>query len=1414
MNAELSQSANAVEDFSILANDLSRVNIAVLKENFPQIFRMQEDYDKYERLSALCKNKALIHPEWSLLSGRIKMRFYKKTGPQTFSESTKLLKSLLNAEYFNFIMEHSAELNSMIVSERDYTYDIFAVDTFLKSYLLRIKKDSKTVVLETPQYLFLRVATYLWFDSSNVETSLQNIHKMYTELSEGMYIQASPTLFNAGRVKSQLSSCFTMTTDDNMESITKSWRDAAFISMNSGGIGFDYSSLRHSEIGDFGSSGGIVPWIKVMNQILSTVDQCFAPDTIVYTVNKGPIPISEITPGDVCIRSDGKCTEVMRNITHVVEDADLYSISTTMNEKIIVTSKHPLFGVSFPSSNTILENISSLERGENKPAFISIENMNFGDFWICSPIPQYIKDLSFYSLDDCKMYGCMMKYCYFSENHFQLLFINEKREKFICDYLKQKGVQYSRTLYGVTFDTTHLFPFHANMFFTNGNKCIAAPFLHLPLNKLFEIVNGMFLDTESQNETFFPSSDGEFFKNCLKYICLRTGYYFRIVEDTFCISKNFSSNEQFYFNGFVYNKMEKREYDNKENHVLYDLEMVHTEEEESLTANYLTCIGTCKNGGKRKGAGACYMREWHIDIEEFLDLRKPSGAEEMRARDIFYALMISDLFMHRVETDGDWMLFCPHKVPNLENKWGTAFEIDYELFEKKALAGNIIPSRKIKARDLWTKILNTQRETGMPYILYIDAINRKSNQINLGITRLSNLCVSGDTFILTRNGNTKIRELENQKIEVWNGEEWSEVLVRKTGENISLMHIRFSNGAEIKCTPEHRFYVNDPDGKTIMVEAKDLNFHDSLIKYSLPSPKDYVSKKTNCYSYTQGFFYGKGCPYKYQKPFVIAEKKIFPHLSFQSFLRKEDGMVEVLLNDVEYFVPHNSSMDSKVCWISGFIDACGVYEDSKIILGGAVSIQLLQEFRLLCQTLGVELKFCVDKIVIEGYNIYKLNEQGLYLYKFDYLMFDEKLNVSSKNSEEDNNIRVVCKTYNNTVEDTFCFTEHKRHMGMFNGLLTGQCTEITLVSNNENIGSCNLGSIVLSSCVENGEFNFEKLEKLTRQMTRNINQVIDRNYYIEAVPEIKYTNLRNRPLGIGVQALADAFALLNITWISPEARKLNEMISETMYYAAISESIELAKIHGAYETFPGSPASKGLFQFDLWDIEKFEKTYKSQMNENPNIDLDFLKKHASRRGSCTNRYDWEKLREEMMKYGLRNSLLMAYMPTASTSNLMGKTECFEVPTQHIYTRTVLSGQYVILNTHLVKDLDDIDLWTTENVQNILKNGGSIQNLPDDHPKMKFLKEKYLTVFEIQQKVLLDMALDRGRYICQSQSFNCWMKDPSHKNLNNFHFYGWKNGAKTGMYYLRQPAKVNPVNFSIENISIPPKNSVYECEACM
>jgi ribonucleoside-diphosphate reductase alpha chain len=802
-----------VSELKVLCSKLPELDFEIIEKNCNVISKYNVS-DQYIQLALLCQNKSFIHPDWLLIAGQIKMKYIKNTAPKKFSESTYMLRPILNDEYYKFVMENKEQLNTMIKEEKDMNFNIFAVETLLKSYLARIKKDNKTTILETPQYMYLRVATFLWFETKkdnkefSLENSLKQIEKMYTDLSNGAYSMASPTMFNAGLYKSQLASCFLYNVSDSMQSISKGWHDAAIISMNSGGLGIDFTSLRHSEIGQHGETSGIIPWIKITNQILLTVDQ----------------------------------------------------------------------------------------------------------------------------------------------------------------------------------------------------------------------------------------------------------------------------------------------------------------------------------GSKRKGSGAAYLTCWHIDIEDFLDLRKSSGPEDMRARDMFYGLIISDEFMRRVEKDEDWTLFCPNKVPKLETKWGLEFEIAYREFEKKVLTGKIVHCRVIKARDLWNKISLSQIETGMPYMIYKDAVNRKSNQKNLGTTRESNLCA-----------------------------------------------------------------------------------------------------------------------------------------------------------------------------------------------------------------------------------------------------------------------------------------------------------EITLFTDKDNIASCNLGSIALNSCVKtiNGDslsgsskvfYDFDKLEYLTREMVRNVNQMIDRNYYPVEVPQIKYTNLRNRPIGVGVQGLADVFAMLDLSWISAEARKLNEMIFETMYYAAVSESVEMAKEFGHYETFPGSPASEGLFQFDLWDLEKVEKEFENKSKEKPFISLEFLDKHfTKRRGPITTRYNWDTLRIDMVKYGMRNSMLMALMPTASSASILGNNESIEPYTQHIYARTVLSGQFVMINRHLVKDFKEIGLWNTDNVRTIWKNNGSIASISEDISdlgilsRLKFLKEKYRTVFEIPQKVLLDMSLDRGRYVCQTQSFNCWMKDPTCAKLNAFHFYGWKGGAKTGMYYLRQTAKTDPTNFSIDSINIPKRNRKLVCD---
>ncbi len=468
-----------------------------------------------------------------------------------------------------------------------------------------------------------------------------------------------------------------------------------------------------------------------------------------------------------------------------------------------------------------------------------------------------------------------------------------------------------------------------------------------------------------------------------------------------------------------------------------------------------------QGGGKRKGSFAIYLETWHADIFEFLDLKKNTGKEEMRARDLFFAMWISDLFMKRVEENSTWTLMCPNECPGLCDVYGDEFEALYTSYESAGKG-----RKTIQARELWEKILESQIETGTPYMLYKDAANRKSNQKNLGTIRSSNLCTE-------------------------------------------------------------------------------------ILEYTAP-----------------------------------------------------------------------------------------------------------------------------DEIAV-----------------------------------------------------------------------------------------CNLASISLPMFVENGTFNHELLFTVTKRVTRNLNKVIDRNYY--PVPEAENSNLRHRPVGLGVQGLADAFILLRMPFTSDEAKKLNQDIFETLYFAAVTASMEIAIEEGTYSSYQGSPISRGEFQHNLWNIDDSE---------------------------LSGRWDWATLRKEVIKNGVRNSLLVAPMPTASTSQILGNNEAFEPYTSNIYTRRVLSGEFIVVNKHLLNDLVNLGLWNENLKQELMRNNGSVQNLniPQD------LKELYKTVWEMSMKDIIDMSRQRGYFIDQSQSLNLFMQDANFSKLTSMHFYAWKSGLKTGMYYLRTKAAVDAIKFTLNN----------------
>lgn len=595
-----------------------------------------------------------------------------------------------------------------------------------------------------------------------------------------------------------------------------------------------------------------------------------------------------------------------------------------------------------------------------------------------------------------------------------------------------------------------------------------------------------------------------------------------------------------------------------------------------------------QGGGKRNGSIAMYLEPWHADVFSFLEMRKNTGNEEDRARDLFYALWIPDLFMERVQEDGKWTLMCPDECPGLADCYGEEFNELYCKYEAENRG-----KKTINAVDLWYAIIESQIETGTPYILYKDACNRKSNQKNLGTIKSSNLCTE-------------------------------------------------------------------------------------IVEYS--SPTEYA---------------------------VCNLASI--------------GLSQYVVKDEEH---------SKV------------FENVKVY-----SIENCKYCRQTKETLE-ELKVSYESIEVSNEDKSKVLDE---------------LNVSSR-------------TYPQIFID---------------GLSIGGFSDL------------------IEYLRPSMKFDFDKLHKITKIVTKNLNKIIDLNYY--PVPETERSNRLHRPIGLGVQGLADVFAMLHLPFDSTEAHELNEKIFETIYLGAVEASIELSKKReskilkykehlekgehteaeelkrlnyiipeelnretylGSYSSFIGSPAHEGKLQFDLWDAEPSMKT------------------------------KWAKVKRDLAKYGMRNSLLVAPMPTASTSQILGNNECFEPFTSNMYIRRTLAGEFIVINKHLIQDLIDLNLWDTNMKSKIIVENGSIQNIPNIPVH---IKEIYKTVWEVGNKTLIKMAVARGKYICQSQSLNLFMAEPEYNKMTSMHFYTWKQGLKTGQYYLRTKPAANAQQFSIEPEA--------ECESC-
>ena len=774
-------------------------------------------------------------------------------------------------------------------------------------------------------------------------------------------------------------------------------------------------------------------------------------------------------------------------------------------------------------------------------------------------------------------------------------------------------------------------------------------------------------------------------------------------------------------------------------------------------------------GGKRNGSFAIYLEPWHADVEMFLQMRKNHGDEELKARDLFYALWVPDLFMERVRDGGSWTLMCPNECPGLADVVGDDFVTLYTKYEEEKKGRKTFP-----ARDLWFQILDAQMETGTPYLLFKDASNKKSNQQNLGVIKSSNLCVAPQTMILTDRGYYPIYSLYSKNhpkeveecfelINIWNGDEFSPVEVKKTGVDQSFLEVKTSDGCVLNCTPYHKFYIRDGMGGIVEKEAQELMAGDLLEQTSFPI--------------VDGFDSYEECEGKIVNAGVDCGKE---NIKFDPEIPME--------------APINNSVEEKMWWFRGFVEPyvfdAYIKGKTRIVIPSAKRT-LLEDVKFMLQTCGINVTItdnvekeketfknqnitCALIITYNQMRFLKDNNMLTHFYTFDWQtlpLSDEELAEVLVNQ----NVRIVSVSPSSLCDDSYCFSEPKKHAGIFNGMRTGQCTEIIEYSDKDETAVCNLASIALPAFVkeEDRSFDFEKLHQVTRVVTRNLNKVIDINFY--PTEKTKRSNFRNRPIGLGVQGLADVFFMMKLSFSSNEAKQLNKDIFETIYHGAMEESCKMAEEEGHYETFQGSPASKGILQFDMWNV-------------------------------VPDRYDWNGLKSRIKTHGLRNSLLMAPMPTASTSQILGYNECIEPVTSNIYSRRTLAGEFILVNKYLMREMSEKEIWNETFKNHMIANNGSIQSLEYLDPE---IRERYRTVWEVPMKDLIDMAADRGAFICQSQSLNLWLEDPNYSTMTSMHFYSWNKGLKTGIYYLRRRPRHNAQQFTIE----PEKHTSDNHEIC-
>jgi ribonucleoside-diphosphate reductase alpha chain len=1391
-----------------------------------------------------------------------------------------------------------AKLAGALDPSSDLEFDFLGVQTLYDRYLIVDKVSKQSRRIETPQFFWMRVAMGLFLDEKEGrEGKATSLYELY---KTRRFCSSTPTLFNSGTLHSQLSSCYLYVVEDSIEAIfQRGIAENAYLSKWAGGLGGSWTPVRGTGAyigGTNGESQGVIPFLKLHNDQLVAVNQCFGPDTTVFTAD-GPRAIRDVKVGDLVLGNSGTYREVTEKLSYN-QDGPMVSVKIKHSlSPIRVTTGHPFFSIrGVPMEQDCARTMRWLDKGKVKAEWIDAGDLRRGDY-VAQVIPTQVMPVEGLSEDDARLYGILLGDGHLSKNGRQWGVSGnpscDAHIGFVRQYLTERGIHYWETGRGETYRQVHwasgrgavrdgttgriagagaaTMPFgYDDIYDAEGRKRISRRFSHLQHGHTRALIQGL-LETDggvSRGVEIYFTNTSQPLVEGLRYQLLRLGIptagQFR-KRDTAHVGRRsdgsrieFPSSCSCYdvripavmeiaalvgckpitkrnwitYKGCVYSRV--RDVAGIEpDPFVFDLKVEGDE-------TYMTNAALVHNGGKRRGSGCAYLESWHNDIFEFLELRKNTGDDRRRTHDMNTANWIPDLFMKRMEARGKWTLFRANEVPDLHDTYGRKFEELYEGYERQAEEGKIY-GHKIEALDLWKKMLSMIFETGHPWITFKDPCNVRSPQDHVGVVHSSNLCcMTADQRVVTGEGLVTVEylyEKARRLVSVGGGENWPSdsgsentvfgrsgpvkagpMLLPRPDAPIVRIHTR--EGYSHKVTPDHKVWVVDRG----WVEAQDLKRGD-LIEIQqgegLWGANEAVDEAFLC-----GIVAGDGTFAVRENGVSLAvdvwaqEFSLIPEIEAcaarvlaaasedynttsvrepkcigNEYKRRLSSapLARVLAGrgfnrETKLRIPEfvwTGTRETAAAYLRGLYAADATVEASGEVTTCAlasVSHEFLAEIQVLLANFGVKasLRKMRDAGLtelpdgrggsaefwqrelwrlmvtsIQGCRIMEnitglgaLRGNARYLANLEKPGYVQKLHATFEGLEQLPN------------EDAFClqvFTDE--HSWTVNGLITKN-TEITLNTSHDETAVCNLGSVILEThLLPNGSLDHKKLRETIRMAVRALDNVIDINFY--PTEAARRSNMRHRPIGLGVMGLANTLYLKGIAFASEAAVEFNDEAMEAIAYYAYEASTDLAAERGAYSSYKGSKWDRGLLPPDTVDLLEKERGLPIQVP----------------RGS---RMDWSSLRARIGTQGMRNSNVLAIAPTATISNITNTSPCIEPTYKNLFVKSNLSGEFIVLNPFLVKDLKARGLWDREMMDSLKYFDGElgdIDRIPAD------LKQKYLTAFDIDHKWVVDAAARRQKWIDQSQSVNLWIKTPDLKTLSHMYRHAWRVGLKT-TYYLR------------------------------